>query len=90
MDLKCSSDYTKEVMENILRDVDVAEVYIDNIGAYSQSWDDHIALLHTILIKLQKNGFTVSPLKCEWAVKKTNWQGYWLTPCPKHYALLEE
>jgi hypothetical protein len=39
--LKCSPDYAQEKMENIFQDVEDAEVYIDDIDAFSQSWDDH-------------------------------------------------
>jgi hypothetical protein len=62
MGFKCSPDYTQEVIEDIFQDVEDTEVYIDDIGAFSQLWDDHIALLHTILTKLQDNGFMVNPL----------------------------
>jgi hypothetical protein len=55
-------------MENIFRDVTDAEVYIDDIGAFSNSWEEHMTLISKILTLLQDNGFTVNPIKCEWAV----------------------
>ena len=76
--LKCSPDFAQETMENIFRNVTEMEVYIDNIGAFSNSWEGHMNILGVILGKLQDNGFNVNPLKCDWAVKETNWLGYWL------------
>jgi hypothetical protein len=63
MGLKCSPDFAQEVIENIFREIEDAEVYIDDIGAFSNSWGEHMALLSTILTLLQDNGLTVNPLK---------------------------
>ncbi len=64
MGIKCSPDFAQEVMENIFQEVEDAKVYIDDIGAFSNSWEEHMALLSYILtILLQDNGFTANPLK---------------------------
>jgi hypothetical protein len=72
--------FAQEVMENIFRDVAEVEVYIDDIGIFSASWEQHLAVHCIVLQKPQENTFTFNPLKCECAAKETDWLGYWLTP----------
>jgi hypothetical protein len=49
MGLKCSPEIAQSVMENILTAIDAADVYINDVGAISSSWQDHFSLLDTIL-----------------------------------------
>ena len=74
MGLKCSPDFAQEVMENIFRDVSETEVYIDDIGVFTNNWEEHMTVLHIVLQKLQENGFTINPLK--WTcghIDQTSW-----------------
>ncbi|KAL7480341.1 hypothetical protein ACHAW6_006033 [Cyclotella cf. meneghiniana] len=66
-------------MESVLAGIDDVDVYIDDVGAFSQTWEHHIKLLGNILRHLHENGFSINPLKCEWAIKETDWLGYLLT-----------
>ncbi len=79
MGLKRSPDIAQAAMKNALSDIKDADVYINDVGAFSNNWNHHVNLLATILRQLQENGFTINPLKCEWAIKETDWFAYWLT-----------
>ena len=80
MGLECSPDYAQEVTENIFRDLEDTDVYIDNVGAFRDNWKDQLALLNLVCGRLVENWFTVNLLRYEWCVKETGWLGYWLTP----------
>jgi hypothetical protein len=47
--LKCSPDIAQAAMENVLSDIKNADIYIDDVGAFSSNWEHHINLLATIL-----------------------------------------
>ena len=80
MGLCCYPYISQEVMEKIFRYIEDAEVFIDDVGCFSNSWSKHLDLLYIILHKLQENGFNVNPLKCEWSFEETNPLVYWLKP----------
>jgi hypothetical protein len=65
MGLKCSPDIAQAAMENVLSDIEDAEVYIDDVGAFANDWDHHVKLIATVLRRLRENGFIINPLKCE-------------------------
>jgi hypothetical protein len=79
MGLKCSLGIGQANMENVLSDIKDADVYIDDVGAFSNDCNHHVNLLATIFIAWGKNGFTINPFTCEWAIKETDLLGYWLT-----------
>jgi hypothetical protein len=75
-----SPNIAHEAMEDLLQPFEEADVYINNIGVFSNNWSDHLSSLSKILTLLEHNNFTISPIKCEWGVKETDCLSYWLTP----------
>ncbi len=47
--LKCSPDIAQAVIKNLLSDIKDADVYIDDVGAFSSDWNHHVDLLATSL-----------------------------------------
>ena len=75
-----SPDFCQKTMEHVLQGILDADVYIDDIGCFGKSWEQHLQVLEQVVTHLQENSFSVNPCKCEWAVQETDFQGYWLTP----------
>ena len=70
-----SPDFCQETMEHVLQGIMDANIYIDDIGCFGKSWEQHLQVLEQVMIRLQDNGFSVNPRKCEWAVQETKFSG---------------
>ena len=80
MGISPAPDISQEIVERVLGHLEDLEIYLDDLAAFSDSWEAHLILLDEILAILQDKGFSVNPLKCEWAVQETDFLGHWLTP----------
>lgn len=81
MGLANSPDWAQATMEEIFKDMlHKVEVYLDDVGIFDNTWEEHLQTVAQVLTRLQDHDFTVKPDKCEWAVRETSFLGFWLTP----------
>lgn len=80
MGITPAPDLAQEIMEDILRDIEECDVYMDDIGIFATSWSHLLSVLRRVLQRLQDSNLTINPSKCQWAVKEVEWLGFWLTP----------
>ena len=80
MGMSESSDIATKMMHSVLDSIEGIEFYMYDIGIFSLTWTTHLSLLTTVLTRLQDVGFTIYPLKCEWAIQETDFLGHWLMP----------
>ena len=80
MGITSSPDFFQSVMHPMFTDLPHVECFISDIGIFTlDSFQDHLSHVHQVLLRLEKNGFTVNPLKCDWAAKSTEYLGFLLT-----------
>jgi len=80
MGCRNSPAFAQSIIEDTLRDIDGVEVYIDDVGVWSNDWNSHVEVLSKIFAALESKGFAVNPLKCEFGVEESDFLGHWLTP----------
>lgn len=88
--LSQSPDWAQGALEEVLKDElhTHVECYIDDIAIFSKTFEEHMEMVQNVLTKLQDNGYTVNPAKCNWAVAECEWLGHYvskdgLKPWPK-------
>ena len=75
-----SPDFFKSLMHPLFADLSLVECFIDGIGMFSHtSFNDHLQKVHQGLLRLERNCFTVNPLKFEWAATTTEYFGFLFT-----------
>jgi hypothetical protein len=84
MGLKQSPDWAQAALEVPLIEADLlrecVEAYLDDVGIFSNSFEEHLTHIDKTLYVLQEEGFTINPTKCVWCVQEMEWLGHWLTP----------
>jgi hypothetical protein len=66
MGITLSPDIAQQIMDVIFEDMEEVEVYLDDIGIFSNDYEMHgMTSIRTVSDRLQENGFTVNPVKCE-------------------------
>ena len=67
-------------MTKMLEGLD-CECYIDDVGIWtSGNFTELVDLVDQVLKRFAANGIKCNPLKCDWAVKETDFLGHWMTP----------
>ena len=63
-------------MDQLLGGLPFASAYIDDVVVFSQTWEDHLNHLRTVLTRLTEAGLTVKLGKCSFARKDVLFLGH--------------
>ena len=80
MGVKVSPDVAQNIMEEVLAGISCS-IYMDDVGIWTDgSFQEHLAVIEQVLQQFAAHDLKCNPLKCSWAVKETDFLGYWMTP----------
>jgi hypothetical protein len=80
MGIKNSPDIFQAVINDLLGDLDFAQVYLDDILITSDgTFQDHLQKLEIVFKRLEHANFRANLLKCFFAQEELEYLGYWLT-----------
>ena len=55
------------------------EVHIDDIGAFSNNFEDHVKTVDAVLQLLEQHNFSIKATKCHWCKPEAPWSGHVIT-----------
>lgn len=80
MGVKISPDVAQYHITNMLQGIDCS-CYMDDVGIWTNgTFEEHLQVIDKVLSRFNEYNMKCNPLKCEWAVKETDFLGFWMTP----------
>ncbi len=58
MGIKCAPDFAQQIMEQVLCGLDNVIVYLDDIGIFSKTWEEHLLTIERVLSCLNVSGLS--------------------------------
>jgi len=77
--LGCPASFQR-LMEGVLRNISNVIVYIDDLLVHTQTHEEHIKVLETVLERLHSNNLKINLEKCYFGNKEVSYLGFTLTP----------
>jgi len=59
--------FFQKVMNQLFADCDFVNIYVDNVGVMSKTFETHVEHCKQVLQRLTKAGLKINPKKCQWA-----------------------
>ena len=76
MGMQAASATFQRIMDVLLRDLDFAVGFVDDILVYSETWQDHLLHVAIVLDRVGGSGFTFDPTKCYIGQSSTKFLGH--------------